>query len=108
MFYHYSKVRWFPLVSEQSSNKIYEQTETHAQYVATTSDGQAMAISYCNGEVHLFSTLATLSTNQPSSLKSFCRLTINTFSETNRKNILNLSIPRHLIDYLLYKAYDHH
>ncbi|CAF5006340.1 unnamed protein product, partial [Rotaria magnacalcarata] len=31
-----NKVRWFPLLSDQSSNMIYEQTEPNVLYVATT------------------------------------------------------------------------
>lgn len=59
-----------------------------------------MAVSNRNGEVHL---LSTLSTNQPSSLKYFCRLTINSNCGLQRKNILNLSLSKNLINYLLYK-----
>ncbi|CAF2144002.1 unnamed protein product [Rotaria magnacalcarata] len=98
-----NKVRWFPLLSDQSSSMIYEQTEPNVLYVATTPDGNTMAVSNRNGEVHLFSTLSTLSMNQPSSLKCFCRSAINTYSGVKRKDLLNLPIMRPLINYVLYK-----
>ncbi|CAF1322296.1 unnamed protein product [Adineta steineri] len=98
-----NKVRWFPLVSSQSSKVIHERTETNVLCVAITSDSKTMAVSNRNGEVHLLSALSTLSTSQPSSLKYFCRLLINSSCGMNRKEILNLSIPQHLISYLLYR-----
>jgi hypothetical protein len=82
---------------------IFERTETNVLCVATTSDGQTMAVSNRNGEVHLLSTLSTLSTNQPSLLKCLCRLTINGSCGFKRKDILNLPLSQQLINYLLYK-----
>lgn len=82
---------------------IYEQIEPSVLHVAITPDGKTMAVSNRNGEVHLLSTLSTLSTNQPSSLKCFCRSTINTYCGVKRKDLLNLPIMRPLINYVLYK-----
>jgi hypothetical protein len=90
-------------VSNQSTNKIYERTETNVLCVATTSDGRTMAVGNRNGEVHLLSTLSTLLTSQPSSLKYFCRLTINSHCGIKRKDIFHLPISQHLINYLLYR-----
>jgi hypothetical protein len=82
---------------------FFEQPENNVLCVATTSDGQTMAISNRNGEVHLLSTLSTLLTNQPPLLKYFCRLTINSNCGLKRKDILNLTLSQHLINYLLYR-----
>ncbi|CAF0751760.1 unnamed protein product [Rotaria sordida] len=98
-----NKVRWFPLVSNHSSNTIFEQTENNVLYVAITSDSQTMAVSNRNGDVRLFSTVTTLLTSQPLSLKYLCRLTINTNCGHKRQDILNLPISHKLINYLLYK-----
>ena len=99
----FSKIRWFPLVSNRSSNTIFEQKENNVLYVAVTPDGQTMAVSNRNGQVHLFSTLSTLLTSQPSSLKCLCRLAINTNCGSKRQDILNLPISHKLINYLLYR-----
>ncbi|CAF2359662.1 unnamed protein product [Rotaria sp. Silwood2] len=98
-----NKVRWFPLVLDRSSNTIFEQTQSNVLCVATTPDGHTMAVSNRNGEVHLYSTLSTLFTSQPSSLKCLCRLAINTYCGIKRKNIFKLSISRQLINYILYR-----
>ncbi len=103
IFFFKSKVRWFPLALNRSSKMICERTETNVLCVATTSDGHTMAVSNRNGEVHLLSTLSTLSTSQPSSLKYLCRLTINSHCGIKRKNIFHLPISQHLINYLLYR-----
>lgn len=96
-------MRWFPLVLNRSSNVIFQKLETDILSVAITSDAQTMAISNRNGEVRLFSTLSTLNTNQPTSLKSHCRLAINSYCGSKRKDILNLPLSRHLINYLCYR-----
>ena len=98
-----SKVRWFPFTSNRSSKPIFERTETNVLCVATTSDGQTMALSNRNGEVHLLSTLSTLSSIQPSLLKYLCRMKINSACGLKRKEIINLPISKQLINYLLYK-----
>jgi hypothetical protein len=82
---------------------IFERTETNVLCVAITSDGQTMAVSNRNGEVHVLSTLSTLSSSQPSSLKYFCRLLINISCGIKRKDIFHLPISQHLINYLLYR-----
>ncbi len=82
---------------------IFERAENNVLCVATTSDGQTMAVSNRNGEVHLLSTLSTLLTSQPPSLKYFCRLTINSHCGLKIKNLLNLRLSQNLINYLSYK-----
>jgi len=98
-----NKVRWFPLALNASSKMIFERTETNVLCVAITSDGQTMAVSNRNGQVHLLSTLSTLLTRRPSLLKYLCRLTINIHCGFNRNNILDLPLSQHLVNYLLYK-----
>ncbi len=102
-YFYSSKVRWFPFTSNRSSKPIFERTETNVLCVATTSDGQTMALSNRNGEVHLLSTLSTLSSIQPSLLKYLCRMKINSACGLKRKEIINLPISQQLINYLLYK-----
>jgi hypothetical protein len=101
--FYCSKVRWFPLASNSSSKVIFERTETNVLCVATTTDGQTMAVSNRNSKVHLLSTLSTFLTSQPSLLKYFCRITINSHCGLHRKDILDLPLSQHLINYLLYK-----
>ena len=103
LHFYSSKVRWLPFTSNRSPKTIFERTETNVLCVATTPDGQTMAVSNRNGEVHLLSTLATLSTNQPSLLKYLCRIKINSACGLKRKDITNLPISQQLINYLLYK-----
>ncbi|CAF0798144.1 unnamed protein product [Rotaria sp. Silwood1] len=98
-----NKVRWFPLVLNDSSKPIFEQTESNVFCVATTPDSHTMAISNRNGDVHLFSTLSTLFTSQPLSLKCLCRLAINTYCGIKRKDIVKLPISCVLVNYLLYR-----
>lgn len=61
-----------------------------------------MAVGTRNGEVHLWS---TLSINKPPSLKSLCRMKINSHSGNKRKEIVDLSISQQLINYLLHKDF---
>jgi hypothetical protein len=82
---------------------IFEQTENNVLCVAITSDGQTMAVSTRNGEVHLLSTLSTLLTSKPPSLKHFCRLKINSHCGLKRRELLHLPLSQYLISYLLYK-----
>ena len=82
---------------------IFEHTENNVLCVAITNDGKTLAVSTRNGPVHLLSTISTLLTTRPSSLKYCCRLTINSHCGIKRKQILNLPISQHLISYLLYK-----
>ena len=96
-------MRWFPVTLNRSSKMIFEQTEPNVLCIAATSNEKTMAISYQNGEVHLFSTLSTQSMSQPLSLKYFCRSIINSNCGTQRKNILKLPIPQSLVNYLLYR-----
>jgi hypothetical protein len=62
-----------------------------------------MAVGTRTGEVHLLSTLSTRLTSKPPLLKNFCRIIINSHSGIKRKEIINLPISQHLINYLLYK-----
>ena len=96
-------MRWFPLALNGSSRAVFERTESNVLCVAITSDGRTMAVSNRNGTVHILSTLSTVSTSQPSSLKYLCRLTINGSCGIGGKGILNLPISRQLINYLLYR-----
>ncbi|UJR26014.1 hypothetical protein I4U23_007360 [Adineta vaga] len=98
-----NKIRWFPLTSNRSSQMIYERTEANILCVAITTNGETMAVSNRNGEVHLLSTLSTAGICQPILLKSFCRLLINHSCGAHRKEILNLPLSQHLIKYLVYQ-----
>jgi hypothetical protein len=59
-----------------------------------------MAVGTRTGEVHLWSTISIC---KPASLKSFCRMRINSYSSAQRKQMVHLPISKYLINYLLYK-----
>ena len=68
--------------------------------VATASDGKTMVVGTRTGEAHLYSTKLL---TKPVLLKNSCRFIINSHAGLRRKEIRNLAISKHLIDYLVYQ-----
>ncbi|CAF0775672.1 unnamed protein product [Adineta steineri] len=93
-------VRLFPIESARLTEPSFKQSQNNVLCVTSAPDGKTMGIGTRNGEVHLWS---ILSTYKLPSLKSFCRITINSHAGIKRKEIVNLSISQCLINYLLYK-----
>ena len=67
--------------------------------LALTLDGRTLAVGTRTGEVHLWSTLAC----SCPSLKSCCRATINSQRGSKRRQIRQMFLSSHLINYLMYK-----
>ena len=95
-----SKIRWFSVEASYRSKSMFERTQNNVLCVATASDGKTVAVGTRTGEVHLWSTAGH---SMPALLKDSCRFIINSQSGLQRKNIVNLPISRHLINYLLHK-----
>ncbi len=98
-FLRFSNIRWFDVESSCRSKSIFERKQSNVLCVATASDGKTMAVSTRTGEVHLWSTKLN---SRPALLKHFCRLIINSQTGLQRKDLVNLPISRHLINYLLH------
>lgn len=99
----FSNVRWFSVESSSRRKKsFFQRSQNNVLCVATTSNGQTLAVGTRTGEVHLWSQISTKLTSQPPLLKHFCRILINTQAGIKRKEIFNLPISQSLIKFLLY------